>query len=307
MRIDDAFVWEVPEQDLRWVGGESDPRPGDVSPAPTQRWLIADWRGRARFRVYQPLRDTPGLFLDFAAIRQPPLAENSAPEGTLEIAAAEFASRYGPLGDRQQVVISVQDTQAVNPDARVGATVRGESFPKWRGAVTQVSWAVELWRATSHRDANAVAELLKNSPEYPRRDLEGGRSALRSIVANGLQEHSAYLTCSDTPSTGTFEIALIPQTLLGAIWLQLASAIERNIDFRRCDVCSSWFEIAPNARRKDQRYCSTACRSRALRQRKETALQLRNEGQGIEAIANEVGSDERTVARWLGSGGLAER
>jgi hypothetical protein len=47
------------------------------------------------------------------------------------------------------------------------------------------------------------------------------------------------------------------RTLAAFMTASAASALERQIAFRRCDHCRSWFE----ANRKDARFCSGSCRS----------------------------------------------
>jgi hypothetical protein len=66
---------------------------------------------------------------------------------------------------------------------------------------------------------------------------------------------------------------LIPDSLLGAMWLQFSMAVSRNIDFGHCLECRSWFEISPGTGRPDKSYCSDACRMRAYRERKKAKIQ----------------------------------
>jgi len=66
---------------------------------------------------------------------------------------------------------------------------------------------------------------------------------------------------------GEMSVRLIPNNLLGAVWLQLALAIERNSEFRRCAECETWFEVSPGSGRSDKVYCSNACRVKAHRRR----------------------------------------
>ncbi len=61
---------------------------------------------------------------------------------------------------------------------------------------------------------------------------------------------------------------LVPSSLIGALWLQLALAVEGNKEHRQCHECKSWFEIFPGSGRPDKLYCSDACRMRAYRKRK---------------------------------------
>lgn len=63
-------------------------------------------------------------------------------------------------------------------------------------------------------------------------------------------------------------LRLVPDSLIGALWLQFAIAVDGNIDYRRCEECKMWLEIAPGTGRPDRQFCSDACRMRAYRKRK---------------------------------------
>ncbi len=62
-------------------------------------------------------------------------------------------------------------------------------------------------------------------------------------------------------------IRLVPDSLIGALWLQFTIAVDGNLDYKRCEECQMWLEIAPGAGRPDKNYCSDACRMRAYRKR----------------------------------------
>jgi hypothetical protein len=69
------------------------------------------------------------------------------------------------------------------------------------------------------------------------------------------------------PKTARPVFFTMPNSLIGALWLQLAQAIDGKKDFQQCQVCRNWFELAPDKARSDKVYCSQACRSRAYRVR----------------------------------------
>lgn len=87
------------------------------------------------------------------------------------------------------------------------------------------------------------------------------------IVSDGLAARvSAQL---EPPTSGAMPtIRLVPDSLIGALWLQFANAVNGNIDYKRCEECRTWLEISPGAGRPDRSYCSDACRMRAYRKRK---------------------------------------
>jgi hypothetical protein len=60
---------------------------------------------------------------------------------------------------------------------------------------------------------------------------------------------------------------IVPDTLLAAMWLQCARVLTENPTFKACENCGKWFELAPNARRKNSMYCSARCKLAAHRAR----------------------------------------
>ena len=92
---------------------------------------------------------------------------------------------------------------------------------------------------------------------------------------------------------------LVPDGLVGALWLQFARAVERDSRFRQCAECGIWFELAPGTARADKLYCSTPCRTRAYRKRQVEAARLHGKGRSIEDIARALESDPETVRGWI--------
>jgi hypothetical protein len=62
-------------------------------------------------------------------------------------------------------------------------------------------------------------------------------------------------------------IHIVPDTLLGAMWLQCARVLTENPTFKACENCGKWFELSPDARRKNSKYCSDRCKVAAHRAR----------------------------------------
>jgi hypothetical protein len=100
---------------------------------------------------------------------------------------------------------------------------------------------------------------------------------------------------------------IVPDGLIGALWLQFARAVERDSRFRQCAECGIWFELAPGTARADKLYCSTPCRTKAYRKRQAEAARLHGEGRSLDDIARALESAPDTVRGWIeqkrGSGG----
>ena len=99
-------------------------------------------------------------------------------------------------------------------------------------------------------------------------------------------------------------LRFMPRSLRGALWLQLAQAIDGKKEYRQCKEsrCQAWFELAPQVARTDKQFCSNACKTHAYRERQHHARQLYAEGQTVQSIAQQVGSDIGTVQKWLRQG-----
>jgi hypothetical protein len=91
-----------------------------------------------------------------------------------------------------------------------------------------------------------------------------------------------------------------PDTLLAALWLQLALAISEDRHFRRCRGCGTWLLLSPEIARTNRVFCTNACRARLYRRRQDRAKRMyTKEGKNLKAIAVEVNADVATVQRWV--------
>ena len=74
---------------------------------------------------------------------------------------------------------------------------------------------------------------------------------------------------------------------------------------RQCRVCGTWFELSPvpgrslRQTRSDRETCSTACRSKAYRERQELARQLFAEGKSVKEIAKTLDCKPGAVKGWV--------
>jgi hypothetical protein len=92
---------------------------------------------------------------------------------------------------------------------------------------------------------------------------------------------------------------IVPEGLVGALWLQFARTVERDSQFRQCAECAIWFELAPGTARSDKLYCSTPCRTKAYRKRQAEAARLHGEGRSLDDIARDLESQPDTVRGWI--------
>jgi hypothetical protein len=95
---------------------------------------------------------------------------------------------------------------------------------------------------------------------------------------------------------------MIPKNFLAGLWLQFAEAVAGNKQYERCRECLGWFEVVGGERkaRKDKVYCSPRCKVGAHRKRMEEARRLHAQGKKPGEIAQALGTDVKTVRKWIG-------
>jgi hypothetical protein len=62
---------------------------------------------------------------------------------------------------------------------------------------------------------------------------------------------------------GSFRVAIVPETLLGGLWIQIAQELAAGVKVHACDNCGSPFTAGVSGRRADARFCSEPCRKQA--------------------------------------------
>jgi hypothetical protein len=136
--------------------------------------------------------------------------------------------------------------------------------------------------------------------EVPNMDdlVQVGMVCILRSLALGMQKNVA-LHPRWNSSRQRVVLAETPLTLMGAICLQFALAVNEDTPSRRCEACGRWFEVAPDRSRADRTTCSGTCRTRLYRDRQEQARRLVTQGKKPKQIAKELGSDEATIRKWV--------
>jgi hypothetical protein len=316
------FAWEVDKAGHRWVETHA------MGQNPDVRWhfLTPDYGTGERFRAlrYQPLSAFSGLFRDFAAT-----------DPNLD-AIKSFADRFGLLGGnlRRRVVLYDQGRGGKHPmgfgehvdDWVKEIMVMRLAIDLWEAARQgdtdylgrMISWAPEHARVSidTHPDLQvgqlpqkpahvhrAVIADERLDPEILARFVPGdpigpALHCMQSLINDHLH-HRASPRLLWEPNRDRLGLYIVPDGLIGALWLQFARAVERDARFRQCAECTTWFEVAPGRGRTDKQFCSTACRTRAYRKRQAEAVRLRGEGRSIEEIAHQLESDPDAIRGWI--------
>jgi hypothetical protein len=270
-------------------------------------------RARADFRVYWPFTEATGLFRTFADL-------DATPKAILT-----FANKYGWLS--KPAVISKFRKK---PPAGADATGRGELLSDWRVNIGRLKELVSLWDMIRERDSQTLERRIRvklvsgqriafYSPEHvPESDLPVAgfvpgistfgldppdltrpAKVVLMVNVNALMEGEIGVELRADEQLQRFSLAYEPHGLFGVILLQFARAIAGNKDYRRCAVCTTWFELIPPETRITRQTCSDACRQRQYRQRQKQARGLRAAGKTVREIAKELGAETHIIKNWL--------
>ncbi len=210
---------------------------------------------------------------------------------------AAFANRNGLLRPGRNLI---------SPGAKPGVPqtpFAGDSFEMWREELRAMRLCVELHEAAQIGDVTKLAKHIRwdegfawfnSHPDLASEETYSGehpvrtsRIAIPGLLNDFLREGDVVqptlifiqnqinarlsaepiLSVRYSASSAALMPAATPLSLLGAMWLQLASAIGRNVTWRRCALCGKWFEVSAKGSRSDKVFCSSICRVKAHRHR----------------------------------------
>ncbi len=307
------FQWEVPEGGFRWIepaleGQIGTPLRDESFKEVEQRQLVPAGEGDpVNWRETRPLDEEKALFRTFADLE---------PE---ENQILEFANQHGELD-------LYTDFRSVRPAGE--NPTRGSNLADWTERINEMKAVVQLWEAARSHDPKAFEgligirdgelnveasflEIVRRRLEIwelpkPAPELDGfqklvwtadelvKRIANRCFSPLGLDPR-----LDDGPSPDTLFLELVPTSLIGAMWLQFAYWTQGGRSFPECKQCGKRFAVALDAKRVVADYCSDTCRFKAYRIRKKKTLELKAKGKKNAEIASILGSDPKTVGKWI--------
>ena len=106
-----------------------------------------------------------------------------------------------------------------------------------------------------HRD------IPTNGQTPPRNYSEAAYHFISHVVNYNIKD-SLVTEIFVNPTNTSTDMVVRPKDLLSALWLQLAHAVSRNLEFKQCSDCSTFFEVKSKKRRFEKIYCSDKCRKR---------------------------------------------
>lgn len=290
------FVGEVPEHGYRIIETAA-PDGSDKKFLAEERYLLGAKMGKQR--RYDPLRDHPDLFLEFA---------NLSPSHEEQI--LEFTNRYGFLQQASPI--------GIEPSTK-NTLLWGEPLSLWASEITTMKQAIELWGMVKQKKKEKLAKVIRwhgpsvryqavpltvekeaallrgkwdmkadgipqwivlpqhdpwafgEVPEIKPGDVIGPAwMYLQSVFQKYFSVVSARLLWErvDENKPGMrLGVYFTPDNLLGALWLQFAQNVAGNREFQRCQYCTRPFIARPN-----KINCSDSCKSMMSRQHNKKKL-----------------------------------
>ncbi len=274
-----------------------------------------------KLRRFAPLAET-GLFREFAGTAP-------TPEGVLA-----FANKYGLLGGRVAAEIEL-DRQAGR------AAALGEPLSAWRDQIFFIREALRLWEDTRAGNVERLAKVIRKrevsgdegveyqAEEHPSNEVGFPcwyeKIATRNVYSDILEAFppgdlikpalylvqrwvNRHLEGNVSPlmlwdkHRLRLQLYVVPHNLLGALWLQLARAIEGDKMYRQCGACMKWFELSPDTARTNRKFCSNACRSRDYRERTAASMPAASRGPSADPPARR---EKPTSRRQQGKAGAS--
>lgn len=275
-----------------WMGRE---------PTPEAEWILAPVKSGSPPSSYEPLRDDPALFLKFLAIRtRDEVVTFASRFGELErvetnapaIRRLHFDEESGtsiPTAARLQEIKKAEkaDVFAGFPSGESvadwikEADAMGEIWDMWTEIQTgnsetlDIEWVGDEVFHVTPGGRRLIADISL-APEIARRFPRGSRDkpALAVIQREVNRRITGRVTASllrgDVTGRDGLMTHFVPDSLLSALWLQVATAVSGNKTYRACVFCGEFFEIGPGGntgKRVDAEYCSGRCRTAASRDR----------------------------------------
>jgi hypothetical protein len=276
------------------------------------------------YRPYSPLTEETGLFRIFADTAQ-------TPEGCLG-----FASGHGVLGlgtsslpdllpGSEGVPAWIREIQRLSYLVALWELARRRDvraladFVSWEGGAVYFGGIppeahffnrLSRWDELSSITEQGFTVWRADAGRLALRPDEGCHPALRRgdlvsptllFCLHAVNEQLQGATPRMVWDEGREEpaIQIVPETLLSALYLQFALAIDGNRQYQRCPACSRWFQLAPGLNRANKQTCSGSCRTALHRQRAQQAVRLHAEGKTPRQIAKQVGSTVEKVKHWI--------
>ena len=237
-----AGRWGLPVMDQELQLDEDDPETRTVG-VPLEAWSYEPARMRMSLSLADALRHA-----DEPALRERVRWETIVP-------------RWG-LSDSpvRRIVVDALDSGSaptIGPAYLASDSVRGTP-------ATEAELTNAFRQQTSLWQVNVPEELIQNWRDG---DVFRPAWAVLSDLVNDALYRSASPVLSWAANQPRPHMAILPASLLAAMWLQVLEYANGDREHAQCPACRRWFELAPESARRGKVYCSDGCKSRAYRER----------------------------------------
>jgi hypothetical protein len=242
-------------------------------------WIVAPdsppWTGEEElhWRSYEPLKETPDLFLKLAHLHQEP---------NFERAVLTFSHTYGVLGGSSTMGSSPRRYRPYR-----------DSIPNFQEEAKRAWTILKMYEAVLARDWMAAKSLLiadedfGGEEDYPYDDspetylflaLHGAALRVGHTVGQLCRPTLRFTESSRLPDVdpASIESAWRFESLLGVAYLQMYWLMTSGGNITRCEYCGQVLSLAKThpdgrKRRRDRRFCDDACRQGHHRTKKRPA------------------------------------
>ncbi len=265
-------------------------------------YLVAA-KGTKGRKTYEPLVDTPHLFLDFARLheRKDPLV------------LYDWLFEHGLLGLHASHTRKFRPTDGVHNEGYDAKGGPSETVGKQLYEAKMANHALRLYEAALSRDEARLEEVI-HGDEYWEYEQVRTLSELRAkrtqadrvdvlveaavlalwVGVDEVLRAFAYpvitfeqsvdiMTFEKTTNLGSLTASLWPRNLLGAMYLQFYWLITSGSDLTRCKFCNRVISLGPSTQgnkkrkvRNDKQFCNSHCRQNHHYQTKLKPAHLNN-------------------------------
>jgi len=216
---------------------------------------------------YYNLEDYPCMYLEFAEIGKCIFEENMS---DINNKVLSFSNTFGLLKNTHETdesIISLWQRSAYKMylSNKILQTLRSGNIDKLSNYIN-IGNTVCKWNEYNIYAIDNEPKLFEYSVPIAKGTnqtdiIKKAWFILSFLIATQTLKSAAFVLNPNLRDTG-LDMHITPASLLDSLWLQLAHAATKNIDYKQCVECSDFFEIKAKKRRFEKIYCSEKCRKR---------------------------------------------
>jgi hypothetical protein len=265
------------------------PKPGGTRPywldwpPRDARTRVLVWRTSVRVRRMPKGRlEASADYVDYTP--EPQLFRKFAEVEPSEAGVLAFATQFGVLGPATVFTIDSLSRGRYLSANLSGNDLPGDPLELWATEIAAMRKAIEWWKVFQ-RNHDAYEDRLK----------------LQHLLNERLAKHTVpevlYLK-------EQFVFRIFPKHLLGALWAQLARALEGDVQYQKCGYrnCGNWIEISRDSQHghtQRARFCKPTHRVAENRANRRDAAHLARQGRKDVQIAQRLAAPLARVRGWL--------